>query len=359
MSLVPVLLGVLAATADSTVSDTAFQRWAAVPAVAYSGETGWQLGGLGILFLRPTGPDDPGSETDLAGIWTTKGQYRVVLAPDLAFLGGAIGWKSNYEFRHWPGEYWAGGNDPTDSSLRYDMDQWRMGGIVRWRAVRGVRIGVEYELERNETAFHAPDSESFARRPGAFPDRAPGRWGGDRVGLGWNVEWDGRDHDNWPRSGTYAELKQVIHPKALGSDWSYAVQSFDVRGYLPTPLRGALACAVFWEGATGDVPFDQLAMPDGTRRLRGLVKGRLADRQQADVQLEWRFPLFWRFGATVFADAGKVGNDASELAENRFRWAFGAGGRMALNPSRKVNIRGDLAWVDDGIGMTIYFKEAF
>lgn len=354
-----ILLATLAIGSEGESSDTSFQRWGGVPALAYSGETGWQIGGLGMLFFRPTGPEDPGSETDFAALWTTKGQYRIVLAPDLAFQGGSIGWESSYEFRHWPGEYWAGGNEPTDSSLRYDMDLWRMDGNVQWLAARGIRIGVEYELERNEAGFHGPDSASATNDPDDFPRMPPANAGGDRVGLGWSLEWDRRDHDNWPRSGTYAKAKQVFHPTTLGSDWSYIVQSIDLRGFVPTPLQGSIACGVFWEGAQGDVPFDQLSMPDGNRRLRGLTKGRLADRQQLNLQGEWRFPLFWRFGAATFVDAGKVGSDASELWRNRFHYAFGAGGRFALNPSRKVNIRGDLAWVDEGIGMTIYFKEAF
>lgn len=352
-------LGILLASLSTAAADSSFQRWGGVPAVAYSGETGWQIGGLVMLFLRPTGPDDPGSETDLAAIWTTKEQYRIVLAPEFMFRSGTIRWKSSYEFRHWPGEYWAGGNEPTDSSLRYDMDQWKTEGNVRWSLGRGFRLAVEYDLERNGTSFHAPDSSVAASLPGAFPERPPTHFGGDRVGLGWSAEWDRRDHDNWPRSGTYAKFKQVVRSTALGSDLDFATNSLDLRGYVPTPLGGVGAFNAWWEGVMGDVPFDLMAMPDGNRHLRGLVKGRLAGRQEIVLQGEWRVPLFWRFGATTFAEAGKVGADPGDLARNDFHYSFGVGGRLALNPSRKVNMRGDLCWVDGGIGMTIYYKEAF
>lgn len=359
----PLLASLLAAAASADAvqgaADSSFQRFGGVPALAYAGETGWQIGGLGMVFLRPTGPDDPGSQIDAAAIWTTRGQYRMVIAPDLAFRGGRTRWRSSWEFRHWPGRWWSGGNEPTDSCLRYDMDRWRADGDVRWLVAPRVRLGLEYELERNEASFRDPDSTSVAERPGAFPLSPPERMGGDRVGLGWSAEWDGRDHDNWPTRGAFARFRQILDRKEWGADWDFLRTSVDLRGYVPAPLGSVFAFAGWWEGVAGDVPFDQLAAPDGTRRLRGLVKGRLSDRQELTMQGEVRAPLFWRFGATAFVEAGKVGEDAGELAAGEFHWAFGLGGRLALNPSRKLNVRGDLAWVDGGPGMTIYYKEAF
>ena len=87
MVLLPALL-CLAAAADSSRPDSAFQRFGGVPVLAYTGETGWQLGALGMLFLRPIGPDDPGSQVDVAAVWTTESQYRFVLNPTLAFREG-------------------------------------------------------------------------------------------------------------------------------------------------------------------------------------------------------------------------------------------------------------------------------
>lgn len=360
MMLVPVLATFLAASAsDSSRPDSSFQRFGGIPALAYAGETGWQIGGLGMVFFRPTGPADPGSQVDFAAIWTTKGQYRLVLSPRIAFAGGTVRWTSGWEYRHWPGEYWAGGNDPTDSSLAYDMDYWRAEGDVGYLLVPRVRVGAEYDLQDNATDFRGPDAESIGKRSEAFPAAPPQNVGGRRVGLGWNAEWDGRDHDNWPRRGTYVRAKQLVYQEAWGSDWSYGRTSLDLRGFVPLPLGCVGAASAWWEGVFGDVPFDQLAMPEGTKRLRGLVKGRLADRQELTLQGELRAPLFWRFGATVFAEAGEVGKDAGELAEGRFHWAFGIGGRLALNPARKLNVRGDLSWVDGGPGMTVYYKEAF
>lgn len=145
----------------------------------------------------------------------------------------------------------------------------------------------------------------------------------------------------------------------MGGDWRFSDTKLDLRTYLPAPMGGTWAFASFWEALEGTVPFDRLAAPDGTMRMRGLERGRLRDRQQWDLQGEARFPLARRFAVVGFVDAAKVGSDPDELWEEDFHCALGLGGRYSLNPDRGVNLRVDLAWVDNGVGATISFKEAF
>lgn len=338
-------------------ADTSFQRFGGVPAVAYSEETGWQLGGLGMVFFRPTGPKDPGSQLDVAVIYTTRSQKRFVISSNINLMGGLVQWDLNMQYRDWPGTLWLGGNAPADSGYSYDMSMWQVNGDIQAsldpiqalpKLIRDkVSLGVQYDIELNHTAFKDDALQASVPK------------GGDRVGLGWVATWDGRDHDNWPRNGGFFQAKQLIFRDQIGSAWNYEDTELDARYFWPTPLEGAWGMAAYWEGVRGDAPFDRDAMPDGVVRLRGLEKGRLRDRQQLVAQGEWRVPLFWRFSVASFVEAGKVGPYASELMRNDFHYAYGVGGRLTLNKQRKVNVRGDLAWVDGGIGMTIYYKEAF
>lgn len=335
--------------ADAAKPDTSFQRFGGVPALAYTEETGWQIGALGLVFFRPTGPRDPGSQLDVAVIYTTRNQKRFVISPEINFLGGALKWEPTLQYKDWPGSYWLGGNEPENSAYSYDMTLWQFSGELTAspEVIPSLSLGLEYDLEKNETDFEDSVLNTGVRR------------GGDRLGLGWILGWDTRDHDNWPQRGFFLEGRQLIFREEWGSDHNFQVMKLDARTYFPTPLAGAWGMAAYWEGVRGEVPFDRMAMPDGVYRLRGLEKGRLQDKQQLVFQGEWRVPLAWRFSAAAFAEAGKVGPYASELMRNDFHYAFGAGGRIALNPKRKVNVRADLAWVDGGIGMTVYYKEAF
>ena len=346
----------LAGAAESS-PDTSFQRLGGVPVLAYSEETGWQFGALGMLFLRSTGPGDPGGQVDAAVIGTTKSQVRGVVEPTVYFMDGRLRICPEIQYRKWPGKFWPGGNSPYGSSQSYDMDQYWVAGsaVLATRGFPGipaglgdhVKVGAEYDFERNQASFQHPDSVPALRM------------GGLRNGLGWSLQWDDRDHDNWPRNGSFAWVRQVVFSDKLGSDWNFVDTKLDLRTFFPAPLDGAWAMAAYWEGLLGNVPFDRLAMPDGTDRLRGLVKGRLRDRQQLVFQGEARAPLFWRFGGVLFAEAGKVGPDFGTLLGNQFHYSIGAGGRLILNTARKVSARGDLSWVDGGLGMTIYYKEAF
>lgn len=355
--------------ADTTAVDTSFQRFGGVPVIAFSEETGWQLGALGMVFFRSIGPRDPGSQTDVAAIWTTKNQKRFVLNPTIALMKGDARLDIEFQYKDWPGYYWAGGNTPSDSALPYDMNMYWVQGNILFSLIElsslptpvrnHLELGVELDYEKNSAQFRSPDSASLANHPEAFPASAPSNVGGMRGGLGWSMQWDERDHDNWPRNGVMIWARQLFFNKAIGSDWNFIDTKLDVRGFLPTPLEGAWCMAGYWEGVKGDAPFDRMAMPDGTYHLRGLEKGRLRDRQQMIYQGEWRVPLFWRFSAAAFGEAGKVGPYFGKLWENNYHYAFGVGGRFTMNTQRKLNIRGDLAWVDGGIGMTIYYREAF
>jgi outer membrane protein assembly factor BamA len=286
---------------------------------------------------------------DIAAIVTTRSQKRFVISPDIYFLGGLLNWEPSLQYKEWPGYYWRGGNSPEDSSYSYDMDLWQFKGKLSISPQRApkLNLGAEYDLEWNCTNFNDSLLNQGMRK------------GGNRVGLGYVLGWDARDHDNWPRRGYFVEWRQLLFREEWGSDYNFQVMKLDARLFLPTPLEGAWGFATYWEGVRGAVPFDRMSMPDGVYHLRGLEKGRLSDKQQLILQGEWRVPLFWRFSLASFAEAGKVGPYASELARNDFHYAFGMGGRLALNPKRRVNVRGDLSWVDGGIGMTIYYKEAF
>jgi len=343
----------------SSAPDTSFQRFGGVPALAFSEATSWQYGALVMAFFKPIGPEDPGSQVDFAVLRTLRNQTRVVISPDLAFQKGHVRWESDWQYKNWPGKYWAGGNTPTDSALNYDMSLWNMNGTIKWSWNHQVHLGFHYDLESNHAHFLTPDSADWANDSSAYPQFAPSNLGGARIGFGYEAEWDSRDHDNWPRHGLYVELRQALYRKEWGSAWNYLDTKLDARYFVPAPLGSALGFAAYWNAIQGTAPFDKMSLPDGVYHLRGLEEGRLSDKQQLVWQTECRVPLFWRFSGAAFAEAGQVGPDVGSLLDNEYHYAFGLGGRFALNPSRKLNVRADLSWVDGGIGLTVYYKEAF
>lgn len=352
---------------DTLAKQKSFQRFAGVPVLAYSEETRLQYGILGIIFFKPDSGDPYGSQIDAAVVRSQNSQIRLTANPIFWLLHGRISGDVTLEYRDWPGEYYGMGNDLDESVLRsYDMQYSQIYGNLQtdpgtFLTLPGylhqkMQVGLEFDWEKNQTSFpKSDDSMSNASQDLIIPQNL----GGMRCGLGWNLRWDTRDHDYWPRQGQFLWFRQIYYRDWWASDWNFTQTIIDLRTFFPLPMQAVLGLSSYQEFLQGSIPFDRLAQPDGVYQMRGLVKGLLRDQQQWILRSEYRQPLFWRFAATAFVEVGKVGSHFSELWRNPWHSVYGIGGRLAMNPSRKINIRGDLSWVEGGPGLTLYFKEAF
>lgn len=61
---------------------------------------------------------------------------------------------------------------------------------------------------------------------------------------------------------------------------------------------------------------------------------------------EFRYPIYQKWGGTVFAETAQVAEESSDLESNAWKYSIGGGLRYALNPSERFNIRLDLSYVD-------------
>jgi hemolysin activation/secretion protein len=119
-----------------------------------------------------------------------------------------------------------------------------------------------------------------------------------------------------------------------------------------------LAGQVYTEAVIGEAPFQLLPLLGGSNRMRGYREGRLRDDVYWTVQVEYRFPLFWRFKGTAFASAGEVGPRIGAPLVNGVETAVGLGGRLRLTEDG-VHGRLDLAYSRTGLELYISLGEAF
>lgn len=92
--------------------------------------------------------------------------------------------------------------------------------------------------------------------------------------------------------------------------------------------------------------------------MRGYYAGRYRDKMISAVQGEYRFPVYWRFGAVAFASAGQVADNFSQFNFSRMHYAVGAGVRFSLLPSENFNLRIDAAY-GDRLNVYILLTESF
>jgi len=78
--------------------------------------------------------------------------------------------------------------------------------------------------------------------------------------------------------------------------------------------------------------------------MRGYFSGRFRDKMMNAIQVEYRLPIYWRFGAVGFAGVGIIANRFSDYSIDELKYSLGSGLRFAILPKEKLNIRFDVAW---------------
>jgi outer membrane protein assembly factor BamA len=90
--------------------------------------------------------------------------------------------------------------------------------------------------------------------------------------------------------------------------------------------------------------------------LRGYPLNRFLDKGKLLVNAEYRFPIFWRIGGNVFADAGTVWPSLGEIDLGELAADAGVGLRFYM-PDFVVRV--DVAWSGEGMGLYFNFGHVF
>ncbi len=187
----------------------------------------------------------------------------------------------------------------------------------------------------------------------------PGTGDGEYVGIGLAGGYDTRDNTNAPGAGNLARYEHIRYDKDIGSDLDFSIQTWDLRHYQTISGDSVLAFAAHMRNARGEIPFRYLSSPDGTLILRGIENGRYRDKNLLAFQSEYRFPIKWKFSGAAFVEVAQVAGELKDMEAGDFKYSLGGGLRYALNPEQRFNIRLDIGWVDDGIGVIVNIREAF
>jgi hypothetical protein len=192
-----------------------------------------------------------------------------------------------------------------------------------------------------------------------------------------SVDWDSRDNEVAPRSGTWDELDVRISP-ALGTWMPYSYTEFlgIVRGYVALGDRVVVAGRLLGDVLLGGAPFYQLAEYQDTYAIGGTtgVRGVPAQRYYGKIKLlgnaEVRADIVrftavgkpWGIDLVGFFDAGRLWADWSLPDGNGaaldgtglgLKWGTGLGVRVTQGTAFVV--RGDVAWSPDAEPIAGYF----
>ncbi len=329
------------------------QRWAAFPVIASSPETGQMLGGMLFYFFPIDESGKQASTIDTLVFGTTKGQYLLQISPNIFFDSGRYRLNATVSRSIWEANYYGVGMNAARVAEKYKSSNLR-GSLTLERRFNDAFV---FDL------LGLYDNNNVTVKNGGILEtgRVAGSNDGTYKGLGVEGGYDTRDNTNAPDRGVVAKYRYIKYASGLGSDLAFNLQNWDFRYFQKTEWikDSVVALAATVRLSSGDVPFRYLSSPDGTLILRGIENGRYRDKDMVALQSEYRVPVHGKFSGTVFAEAAQVAPRLGDMGANRFITSVGVGFRYALNPSQRFNVRGDVAWVDNGMAMIINVREAF
>lgn len=339
------------ATADEGADKAKHQSWVLLPIIARTEETGMQYGAMAVYFPEKASSGSRASSVGLSARTTQKNQHIADLFSEFNLAGGEWTIKPRITYEVWPANYYGIGNNTPATPELYNSDNMEAHLYLERLVGENYFTGAGYRYRKDTIKPLAGGNLVSSGLPGAT--------GMEISGLEASIGYDTRDNIFAPYTGDLLSLEAFLYRGFLGSAFDYEVGQVDLRHYIEVADNNVLALAMIFRYSSTGTPLLELSSPDGAKLLRGIENGRYRDQDMLSLQTEYRFPVWWRFGATLFGEAAQVSASPSQFAADRFKYGVGAGVRFALNPSERYNARLDVSYVDGGMGVVIYIKEAF
>lgn len=332
------------------------RKFEALPILSYDTDVGMGYGAK-AFFLDFLG----GSESfDLVAFNSTKGErwYRLVFSvPDFELRQGKVFPVSfdliaDYDKYLKNNFYGVGSGSRADERETYTKEPFEILGVASSGLSKEfvAQIGLKYRTVRN---FGYETGKPFAEDLPAINHGRSSAWT-----LYGAARYDSRDSYINASRGQVAQLEIESGGSWLAGDYSitsttFALQTYHVLFYPKTVFAARLRGHVV--GGT-DLPIHALASVGGNRTLRGCPQDRFLDKAAGVLNLELRFPLYWRFGGVLGLDVGKVFSSAS--AVSLYDWAVNplVGLRFYMDT---FLVRADVGFGKETTGFYLNFGQLF
>jgi len=342
--------------ANDSIPEGKNSRFLVVPFIVRSPETSWGFGSAAAYFFKTKKRDDTirTSDINLVGLYTLRNQTVIVLGSTIFFPKEKSIFRFQSSYSYYPDYFWGLGNDsPTDAKEEYTLKQFFFNPQVIFRAYDQFYLGFTFELQDVNDFTYKKETSLFDLQS------IEGRYGGFTSGAGVLLTWDTRNNSYSPGKGTFAELNVTRFSEFLGSDFEFTSYLVDVRKFFPLGRNRVLGAQAYTRINEGNIPIRYLAMLGGNEIMRGYYKGRFADNSMAAFQLEVRQHLFWRLGVVAFGSIGQVSNRVRDFNIGDFHAAGGGGLRIRLHEKEKLNLRVDVGFGENSMGVYVMMREAF
>ena len=330
----------------------------ALPLLYYTPDTRWAFGAAGVYYFKSQPKSEGQVETRMSNVqflgdYTQNRQLDISSNWNIFTVNENYLFKGDIRFRNFPDKFYGIGNQTSLSQVeKYSYDLLVLRSLQLKKIKPGLFLGFDYEFEYEY---------NFQLEPGG--DLEKGSVLGNRGSIGSAIGLvgvlDTRDNVINAYKGRLAELSTYFFLPQLGSTFRFIAVNVTYQHYWRLKSKHILAWQTKTRFTFGDVPFLDLPTLGNDDILRGYAKNRFRDQHFMGTQLEYRFPLFWRFGGVAFAGAGDVFGPSSNLSLKNLKYSIGAGLRFVVNPSERLNIRLDYGYGKEGGHFYFVVAESF
>ena len=261
--------------------------------------------------------------------------------------------KGEVRYRNFPDRFYGIGNTTQKEDMeRYSYDLFHLKGLLMRQVFPAFFAGIDFQYA-NEFNFQLTDNGIL------YQGNIVGYKGGVGTGIGGVITYDTRDNVVNAYEGHLFEISSYWNSSNFGGDFNFFNLNAVFNKYWEFRSHHILAMNVSSRFNFGDVPFLEMATVGGDDLLRGYANNRFRDRHFIGGQLEYRFPVWRRFGMVTFAGLGDVFSNPSDLSWQTVKFSFGAGLRFSVNTKERLNLRFDYGLGRNNDAFYIMLTEAF
>ncbi len=329
-----------------------------LPLLYYTPDTRWAAGAAGVYYFKFKPKSESEDKTRMSYVqfladYTQNRQLDIWATWNIFTRNENYLFKGDIRFRDFPDRFYGLGNNTTKTQEeKYSYKLFQLKSLQLKKIKPGFFMGFDYELEY-EHNFQYTSGGKLA------DGTITGYKGALGSALGFVSVLDTRDNIINPYKGTLAEISSYFFLRPLGSTFGFINVNSTYQRYWQLKRKHILAWQTKARLTFGDVPFLDLSTLGNDDLLRGYPKNRFRDNHFVGTQLEYRFPLFWRFGGVAFAGAGDVFGPNSNLQFKHLKYSIGGGLRFIVNPAERLNIRLDYGYGKEGGYFYFMVAESF
>lgn len=324
------------------------------PIPGRSPQMGWKLTLAGGYFLDSRVEDSETAPSILGGfaMIAENGSYAYGGGANLHLMDDKLRVKAGAGYMDVRYRFYGIGNDDGEAGISVDILQEvpMYFASASWRVWNKLYVGLGYLGGEVDTRLRF-----------ALPDPPPFFDPSLKLDLGAYaipIEFDTRDHEQFPRNGWLVSGRAMLYRESAGGDFDAETFKVSVNHYRPMREQDVLALRATVRTTSGDAPFFLLSTFGGSTDLRGYPSGRYRDQMMYALQSEYRWQFNDRWIFTGFAGFGEVAENFGDFGRN-FLPAAGIGTRFVLSKKHRVSLSADIAVGKDGTEFYFGVGEAF